>query len=72
MSKWILEESENKKENFVLTKPQKYSVIKTFYASSDFDMEKKEALSKIVLSEDTSDEGQNCANYCKMVLPDAE
>jgi len=72
MSKWIHEEAENKKDNFVLTKQQKYSVVKTYHACPDFSKEQKDALKAIVMKDDNSDEGLQCVKYCDMVLPDAD
>lgn len=72
MANWIFEEDQKKPENFVLTKPQKYSVLKTYHASKDFTKEQKDKLREVVMKGDNSDEGHQVIRSCELILPDAD
>lgn len=72
MSQWVLKEADKVDGHFVLTKEQKYSVLKMYHACAEFTKEQKDALKAVVLKDDTSDEGKAVAKACEMILPDAK
>lgn len=67
MSEWMTKEDSEIK----LDPNQKYSVLKTYHACPEFTVEQKKELKDKVLQDDTTDEGQNCAKACDLLLPDA-
>ena len=53
-----------------LTSQQKYSIVKKYWASSDFSIEEKNALRDKVFANDDSDAGKNVKKVLEWSLPD--
>lgn len=55
-----------------LTTPQKYQILKSFYASPHFNSDEKKALKEKALQGDKSDEARIVSKVCDWSLPDPE
>lgn len=56
--------------NVQLTPPQKYAIVKRYWAHPAFSMDDKNALRDKALSDDSSDAAQQCKKVLEYILPD--
>lgn len=66
--KIVLDEEELKAK---LTEDQKYGILKSFYASTHFNLTEKETLREKTFENDKSDKAQSVQLICDYSLPDA-